>query len=52
MKCKICNNEIQKTFLNKILGTYVKVKKNEKNELIPICKDCQKKGMDYIKEKI
>ncbi|MEM2139346.1 MAG: hypothetical protein QXM96_04310 [Candidatus Woesearchaeota archaeon] len=44
-KCNICNKKIEVTFLNKILGTYIK--KNSK--LHTICKECQKK---YSKEEI
>ena len=35
MKCAICSNKIEKTFLGKIEGTYVGKK--------PVCSDCQKK---------
>jgi len=35
MKCSICSKKIEKTFLGKILGTYVKKK--------PVCPECQKK---------
>ncbi|MEM4397031.1 MAG: hypothetical protein QW757_00220 [Candidatus Woesearchaeota archaeon] len=45
VKCNICNKKIEVTFLNKILGTYIK--KNSK--LHPICNQCQKK---YSKEEI
>lgn len=40
MKCEICKNKIEETFLNKILGTYVKDAKGKKRM---ICKECQKK---------
>jgi hypothetical protein len=40
MKCSICNEKIEETFLGKIIGTYVKKK--------PVCDKCQKK---YISEK-
>ncbi len=35
MKCSICGNKVETTFLGKILGTYVGKK--------PVCSDCQKK---------
>ena len=35
MKCAICNNKIEQTFLGKILGTYIGKK--------PVCPECQKK---------
>ncbi len=40
MKCEICNNKIQTTFLNKIIGTYIR---DEKGKLHVICSECQKK---------
>jgi hypothetical protein len=35
MKCSKCGKTIKKTFLGKIVGTYVKKK--------PVCSDCQRK---------
>ena len=40
MKCSICNKTIETTFLNKMLGTYVK---DSKGKLHAICFECQKK---------
>lgn len=40
MKCEICKNKIEETFLGKILGTYIKDAKGKKHM---ICKECQKK---------
>ncbi|MBN1386400.1 hypothetical protein JW968_05510 [Candidatus Woesearchaeota archaeon] len=40
MKCGICKSKIQTTFLNKIIGTYVKDQKGKKHL---VCFDCQKK---------
>ena len=40
-KCGLCKEHIEKTFLGKIHGTFVKGK--------PICSSCQKKGVD-VKE--
>ena len=40
MKCDICGNKIQETFLKKILGTYVK---NSKNKKKVVCPECQSK---------
>jgi hypothetical protein len=39
MKCEICKNKIEQTFLNKVLGTYIK---NDKGKKHLICKECQK----------
>ncbi len=35
MKCAICNNKIDVTFLDKIKGTFIEKK--------PVCSECQKK---------
>jgi hypothetical protein len=40
MKCKICKNKIDTTFLNKRIGTVIKDEKGKKHD---ICFDCQKK---------
>jgi hypothetical protein len=34
MKCSICNEKIEETFLGKMMGTYIGKK--------PVCKNCQK----------
>ena len=48
MKCAICKNRIEETFLKKILGTYIK---NEKGKLMPVCSECQAK-FENNKEKM
>jgi len=40
MKCEICKKNIETTFMEKILGTYIKDDKGKKH---PICFECQKK---------
>ncbi|MBI2657132.1 hypothetical protein HYX08_00380 [Candidatus Woesearchaeota archaeon] len=40
MKCSICNKAVETTFLNKILGTYIK---DSGGKLHPVCFECQKK---------
>ena len=40
MKCEACKSRIETTFLNKLLGTYVKDEKGKKRT---ICFECQKK---------
>jgi len=48
-KCIICNEKIEEEF-GKLKGTYVKAKNiNGKNELIPVCSDCQNKD-DWIEQ--
>jgi len=45
-KCEICKAKIEKIFLDKIIGSYVKDKKGKKHM---ICNNCQSK---YTKEQI
>ena len=52
MKCAICKKEIEETFLDKMKGTVVKIKKGEKNEEYHVCDGCQKEYKDKLKEKI
>lgn len=50
-KCIICGDELEKTFMEKVNGTAVKIKndKNE-NEIYYVCSVCQKKSKDLKKE--
>ncbi len=41
MKCSICGNKVQETFMKKIVGTVVK--KEGSSKQYPICFECQKK---------
>lgn len=43
MKCEICKNKIQETFLKKLVGTHIKDTKGKKHL---ICFECQKKFHD------
>jgi hypothetical protein len=43
MKCSICSKKIDSTFLNKIVGTYVK---DLKGKMHAVCFECQKKFTD------
>ena len=48
-KCDLCGKKIDETFLNKIVGAYVKVNKKTK----VICNECQSKfSMKEIKDKL
>jgi uncharacterized protein with PIN domain len=40
MKCEICKEKIEETFLNKIVGTVVKDSKGKQHY---VCPGCQKK---------
>lgn len=48
MKCEICNKGIETTFMNKIMGMYVKDGKGKKHA---VCFECQKK-LDNHKARI
>lgn len=41
-KCAVCNEKIKEEF-GKLRGTVLKVIENNKNKLIYVCSDCQKK---------
>lgn len=43
-KCTLCGKKVEKTFLDKIKGTYIKGK--------IVCNECQKKYKEKIKEKL
>jgi DNA-directed RNA polymerase subunit RPC12/RpoP len=51
-KCSICGNKIEETFLGKMSGTVVKIKKGDKNEVFYVCNECQKKFKGKIKEEL
>ena len=53
-KCRICGDEIGNTFLEKLDGTVVLVKKGKegKNEKVYVCSLCQKKHSNKLKEEI
>ena len=49
MKCELCKEKIETTFLEKLKGTYIKVNKKS----YAICRNCQKKfSIQEIKEKL
>ena len=43
MKCEICKNKINETFLGKLIGTYIK---DDKGKRHTVCFECQKKFKD------
>jgi len=49
MKCELCKREIEKTFLNKIIGTVIKDGEGKKHT---ICNVCQKEAasVDELKK--
>ena len=49
MKCDVCNNKIEETFLEKIKGIHLKIN----GKLKHVCNNCQKKfSKNKIKEKL
>ena len=51
-KCKLCDEKIESNFLNKLDGTIIKIKTDDKNEFIYVCSDCQKKHKNNLKTEI
>jgi len=47
MKCDLCKQEIEETFLHKIKGSYVKADGKKK----VVCSECQRKYRDEVKAK-
>jgi DNA-directed RNA polymerase subunit RPC12/RpoP len=41
-KCSICGKEIERGFMDKIIGTIIKTKKDNKTQIDYICNTCQK----------
>ena len=53
MKCELCKNAVQTTFLNKVLGTYIYTKQGKKKTKHTICPNCQKSfSLADIKKKL
>lgn len=52
MKCAICENEIEESFLEKMKGTIVKIKNGDKNIEYHVCDKCQKKYKDKLRDKL
>ena len=49
MKCDVCKENIEETFLEKIKGIYIKINSKIKH----VCSDCQKKySINEIKDKL
>jgi transposase-like protein len=52
VKCEICENEIEKTFLDKLDGTILKTGEGETSKKHYVCSKCQKEFKEKIKEKV
>ena len=50
-KCVICGNSVEEEY-GKLKGTAIKVKENNKNQLIYVCSTCQKEKGWVEKAKI
>jgi hypothetical protein len=50
-KCCICNEKIEEEY-NKLKGTMLKVKENNKNNFIYVCNNCQKQKNWIEKAKV
>ena len=51
-KCALCKEKIKTTFLDKVDGTIIKIKKDKKTEKVYVCSSCQKEQKDKLKEKV
>ncbi|HRZ85567.1 MAG TPA: hypothetical protein P5277_02190 [Candidatus Paceibacterota bacterium] len=51
-KCDLCGEKIEETFLGKLNGSIVKIKKENKNEKCYVCDSCQKKHGTSIKKEL
>jgi hypothetical protein len=47
-KCEICRNKIEETFLGKLNGTIIGVKKNTRTGKAYVCSACQKEHKEKI----
>ena len=52
MKCEICSQEIEETFLGKSKGTVLKLRNGEKTVEHSVCNLCQKEFGEKIKERL
>jgi len=50
-KCEICGKRVDETFLGKLKGTSVTIKRNDGNKIFYICNECQKTHKN-LKEKL
>ena len=51
-KCEICGSELEKTFLDKLVGTIVKTGEGETSKKHFICSDCQKQHKNNFEGKL
>jgi len=52
IKCHLCNEELQTTFLDKLKGTTIKTGEGETSKIVYVCSTCQKEHKDKLKEKL
>ncbi len=48
MKCDICKEDVEETFLHKLKGSYIKVDKKQK----VVCSSCQSKHKEEVKTQL
>jgi hypothetical protein len=51
-KCALCESEIKRTFLEKPLGTIVKLGSGEESKKVFVCPACQKEHGEKLVEKL
>jgi len=51
-KCELCKEKLGTTFLDKIVGTQIKVGTGEASKKVFVCPACQKEHKNNLKEKI
>jgi len=51
-KCELCGKKIETTFLEKPQGTMVKLKDGDKNKIVYVCPNCQKKFCNKLKDEL
>ncbi|RMD45820.1 hypothetical protein D6829_01260 [Candidatus Pacearchaeota archaeon] len=51
-KCALCGEKLEKTFLEKVVGTSVKVGSGPKSKIVWVCRKCQKENGNLLVEKV
>jgi len=51
-KCEICGEELRRGFMDKIVGTRVKIKDGGSNKFYFVCPVCQKEHGNGLKAKL
>ena len=51
-KCNICSSEIEKGFMDKIIGTVIKIKDGDSFKVYFVCSLCQKQYGNDLRSKL